>query len=71
MGCKCCKNIVQNIEKVYYFQFCKETSKIMTEIMTPFPKSRYYLIAVLWERCRKNNGCRMEITILHPFYPWK
>lgn len=66
MRCKCCKSIVQNIEKVYFFQFYREMRGTLTEIMTPFPKSRYFLIAVLWEHCRKVLGRRLDITNLRP-----
>lgn len=64
MGCECCKSIVQNIEIVCFFQFYKKMRRTLTEIMTPFPKSRYYLIAVLWERCRKYLGRRLDIANL-------
>ena len=43
--------------------------------MTPFPKSRYCLIAVLWERCRRILGRRLNIVNLRPkanswFFIW-
>ena len=67
--CKCCKSIVNNREKQIISLIYKEIGSFSTEEMTLFPKSRYKLIAVLWEQCRKFLGCRKVIAFLHPNSP--
>ena len=61
MGCKCCKSIVQNGENADYISFFAENRCFPAEITTPFPKRRYNLIAVLWERCRNFFGRRLAV----------
>lgn len=65
----CGKSIVQNIEKRIVFYIFNETRKTLAKTMTPFPKSRYNLIAVLWERCRIFlGGADWTIPICAPFF---
>lgn len=68
MECKCCKSIVQNREFYIFLSDYREITRNTTEKTTPFPKNRQYLIAVLWEQCRKNFWCRLELPNLHPIY---